>query len=80
MTTITFKLNPQEAARLRLAAQRDRISVSEFVRRQIREGFIPTAKVRKVTCPHTGAKIFSPVDDVPPLTTRNVKSMLNDFP
>ena len=80
MTTLTFKVSEQEARSLRLAARRERLTLSEFLRRQIRSGTSDTEAIRLIKCPETGAMIFSPDPQLPPLTTSAVKEILADFP
>jgi len=80
MTTITFKLDEAEARQLRLAAQRQHTTVSEFLRRQIRQNLEPVERVRRVRCPHTGALIFKPGKGAPAFTREEVAAMLQDFP
>ena len=80
MTTLTFKVSDQEARFLRLAAQRERLSLSEFLRRRL-GSVLPTApSVKVVRCPTTGAMIFSPESPASPLTTSVVREILADFP
>ena len=79
MKTITFKVSDSEAERIRRHAKRERMSVSEFLRRRVAipepEGVIAT-----VRCEFTGAEIFAPLAGSVPLTTGTVREMLADFP
>ena len=81
MPTLTFKVSDEEARQIRALARRQKLSVSEFLRRQAaqppRE---KAADVPRVVCAHTGATIFGPARDLPPLNTRTVREMLTDFP
>ena len=80
MTTLTFKVSEPEARSLRLAARREHLTLSEFLRRQIRAGAAGLESVQLEKCPATGAMIFSPDPQASPLTTAAVKEMLADFP
>lgn len=80
MPTLTFKVTEEEARRIRALARRQKLSVSEFLRRQaqpIREG---EARISKVVCAHTGATIFGSAPELPALNTESVRSMMIDFP
>lgn len=65
---------------IRRRAAKARLSMSEFLRRQAAGAETASAKPRKVRCRHTGAKIFGPLPQSPPLTTEEVRGMLADFP
>jgi hypothetical protein len=80
MTTLTFKVADEEARNLRAAARRAKLTLSEFLRRQIRVKTPEAAPVRRVKCRHTGAMIFAPPSHFPILTTEAVRDMLADFP
>ena len=80
MTTLTFKVEDDEARSLRVAARRAKLTLSEFLRRQIRVNAVEVKPVGRVKCRHTGAMIFAPAPQHPPLTTAAVKAMLADFP
>lgn len=80
MTTLTFKVDEDEARSLRVAARRAKLTLSEYLRRQIRVNAAEGKPVGQVKCRHTGAKIFAPAPQYPLLTTKAVKEMLADFP
>jgi len=80
MTTLTFKVDEDEALGLRMAARRAKLTLSEYLRRQIRVNTVEAKPVRRIKCRHTGAMIFAPAPQHPPLTTETVKEMLADFP
>ena len=80
MVTISFKVDEQEARTIRLRAEREGVSVSEFLRRRARLALEPPQKPRTVRCRHTGAKIFAGAESLPPLTTEAVRGLLADFP
>lgn len=80
MTTLTFKLEDAEARRLRQAAKRARLSLSEYVRRKLRAPETAMEPPPLVKCSGTGAVIFGPSRQLPPLTTESVKEILGDFP
>jgi hypothetical protein len=78
--TLTFKVTDEEARRIRAAAKKQRLTVSEFLRRKAAGSDVPPAEPQRVKCPLTGAMIFAPLADAPPLTLESVKEMLADFP
>jgi hypothetical protein len=80
MTTITFKVDDAEARRLRLAAQREHTTISEYLRRRIRQSDSGAEPVKRVKCRYTGATVLKPSADTPTLTTQAVKAFLRDFP
>ncbi|MSU37151.1 MAG: hypothetical protein EXS36_19060 [Pedosphaera sp.] len=79
MITLTFKLPDADARRLREKARLKRITLSEFLRRQLLGGEPPTP-IRRRQCQHTGAEIFGPAPHLPPLTTESVREVLSEFP
>lgn len=80
MKTITFKVSDDEARRIRQLAAKERLSVSEFLRRRTRTLTPESGKVRTGRCPVTGATIFAAAPQYPALTTESVKEILSDFP
>ena len=80
MTTITFKVTEEEARHIRSRAQREGVSVSEYLRRRARVSMPAPQKPRRVRCPHTGAMVFAAPKHQPPLTTEAVREFLSDFP
>ncbi len=80
MATLTFKVTDQEARLIRSRARRERVTVSEYLRRRASLSLVPAGKPAKVRCPHTGAMIFAPPENQPPLTTDAVRELLSDFP
>ena len=80
MTTLTFKVDEEEARSLRGAARRAKLTLSEYLRRQIRLNAAEVKPVEQTKCPHTGAMIFAQAPQYPQLTTRTVREMLSDFP
>jgi hypothetical protein len=80
VTTLTFKVTDREARLIRSRARRERVTVSEYLRRRAGVSLAPAREPAKVRCPHTGAMIFAPLDDRPPLTTDAVRELLSDFP
>jgi len=80
MTTITFKVGEDEARSLRVAARRAKLTLSEYLRRQIRVNTAELEPVGRIKCRHTGAVIFAKAPHHPPLTTEAVREMLADFP
>ena len=80
MATLTFKVTDQEARLIRSRARKERVTVSEYLRRRARLSLARAGKPAKVRCPHTGAMIFASPDNQPPLTTDAVRELLSDFP
>lgn len=80
MATITFKVTDEEARLIRFHARRERVTVSEYLRRRASLSIAPARKPAKVRCHHTGAMIFASPDNEPPLTTDAVRELLSDFP
>lgn len=80
MATLTFKVTDREARLIRSRARRERVTVSEYLRRRASMSLAPTPKPAKVRCPYTGAMIFASPENQPPLTTEAVRDLLSDFP
>ena len=80
MATLTFKVTDREARLIRSRARKERVTVSEYLRRRASQSLVPATKPAKVRCPHTGAMIFASPDNQPPLTTDAVRELLADFP
>jgi hypothetical protein len=80
MPTITFKVSPDEALRLRAAARGARLTVSEFVRKKVRGAPRKKKSPLLKRCPLTGVEIFHGTPDMIPLTAETVREMLADFP
>jgi|GEM_PF-734518 len=80
VTTISFKVSLDEARDIRSRARRERLTVSEYLRRQAVAPARPSPAIRQTICPLTGATIFSATDDLPPLTVESTREMLADFP
>ena len=84
MPTITFKVTPQEAARIRRLARRERTTVSQFLRRRATQsGSAPTVDVkgyRIEISPVTGLPVMAAPPGTPPVTSEEIKALLADFP
>lgn len=80
MPTLTFKVTAEEARRIRALALQNKLSVSEYLRRQAQPGRESQREIQLVTCPRTGATIFGPSPDLPALTTESVRALLDEFP
>jgi hypothetical protein len=81
MVTLTFKATEEEARKIRQQARREKLSLSEYLRRRASApASSPLSVPRLVRCPHTGAMIYARLDDRPPLTTESVRQLLGDFP
>jgi hypothetical protein len=80
MPTLTFKVTEEEARHIRALAKREKISVSEYLRRQAHPAARSAAPIGRVRCAYTGANIFAPAPDLPPLSTDSVRQILVEFP
>lgn len=76
MKTLTFRVTDDEERLIRTKARMAGVSVSEFLRQQVRaEGKVSVIKSRA-----TGAPAFASTMSAAPLTTNAVRQMLADFP
>jgi len=80
MQTITFKVPEEEADYIKAEASNSNLSISEFIRRKIRNQSGEYEPVREVYCPITQTTIFSGSEDLAPLTSESVEKILADFP
>lgn len=80
MPTLTFKVSEEEARRIRALARREGLSVSEYLRRQAQPGREKPREIAHVVCAYTGARIFGPAPELPPLNTDSVRGLLADLP
>lgn len=80
MPTLTFKVSEEEARQIRALARRQKLSVSEYLRRQAKLGREQHREIAHVVCAYTGARIFGPAPELPPLNTDSVRGLLADFP
>ena len=80
MATISFKVSDEEARTIRVQAQKEGVSVSEFLRRRACLTLPTPQKPARIRCPHTGALVFAAPAHLPPLTTETVRELLADFP
>jgi hypothetical protein len=80
MATLTFKVTEREARLIRSRARRERVTVSEYLRRRASMSLAPAPKPDKVRCRYTGATIFASPGNESPLTTDAVRDLLSDFP
>ncbi|MFQ3671001.1 MAG: hypothetical protein SNJ84_06050 [Verrucomicrobiia bacterium] len=80
MVTNSFKVSPDEAREIRARARRERITVSEYLRRRAVAAIQPPAPIHRTQCPLTGATIFGGADDLAPLTVETTRDILTNFP
>lgn len=80
VTTLTFKVTDEEARLIRSRARRERLTVSEYLRRRASISLAAASKPGRVRCSHTGALIFASPENQAPLTTDAVRELLSDFP
>lgn len=84
MPTLTFKVTPEEAARIRRLARRERRTVSEFLRRRaVQRGPMSADDAggyRIEISPVTGLPVVHAPPGAPRVTPEQVKALLVDFP
>jgi len=80
MKTLTFKVSDDEARLIRSLAKSEGLTVSEYLRRRARGKKGASRVPGRVRCEFTGAMIFAPLPEQPPLDTESVREMLADFP
>lgn len=80
MVTLSFKVTVEEAREIRRNARRERVTVSEYLRRRAALPDVGADRPRLVRCPKTGAMVFESSERLPPLTVESTREMLTDFP
>ncbi|MFM8358604.1 MAG: plasmid mobilization protein [Verrucomicrobiota bacterium] len=80
MPTLTFKVTVEEAQRIRALARQQKLSVSEFLRRQAQPHQESSGPIPRFECGHTGAIIFGSAEGLPALNTESVRHLLANFP
>ena len=80
MQTISFKVTDGEALRIRQQARKERLSLSEFLRRRSAGTEPPSDRITRVRCELTGADILGPLAGEAPFNTETVRELLSDFP
>jgi hypothetical protein len=80
MKTLTFKVTDDEAQLIRSLSKRHNLSLSEYLRRRVSGAGFGAATPALVRCEFTGAMIFAPPPNQPPLSTETVRELLADFP
>jgi hypothetical protein len=78
--TFTLKVTNEEALRIRSMASRENLSVSEYLRRRVVGKSARSRAPERIPCEFTGAMIFSPPPELPPIEVGTVREMLVDFP
>jgi hypothetical protein len=78
--TLTFKVSEDEARRIRALARKQKVSLSDLIRRKTLSIDSAPGQIRRVKCETTGAPIFAGPPGAAPLTTASVREMLADFP
>lgn len=82
MPTLTFKVSEREAVRIRELARRERVTVSEFLRRRA----VASAAVgqggayRIAQDPLTGLPVMEAPAGMEPVTSDHIRALLADFP
>jgi uncharacterized protein (DUF1778 family) len=81
MKTMSFRVSDDEARLIRALAKREKLSLSEYLRRRASTAAeIKPTTVERIRCKHTGAMIFAASPGSIPLTTESVRELLADFP
>lgn len=80
MKTLTFKVSDAEARAIQEKARRERLSVSEFLRRRARQPSPEPIRPTLRRCPVTGALVFAAAANQTPLTVAATRELLADFP
>ena len=83
MSVLRFRVTPAEAARIRRLARRERLTVSEFLRRRAtRESALTChAEGYRVEISRvTGLPVMRAPRGTPPVTAEQVRALLADFP
>ncbi len=83
MATLSFKVTPDEAARIRRSARKVRLTVSEFLRRRAMGDAAPRGKAggyRMETSRVTGLPVMCAPRGTPPVTSAEIRALLADFP
>jgi hypothetical protein len=81
MRTMSFRVSEDEARLIRSLAKREKLTLSQYLRR--RASGAPDSKpvvVQRTRCKHTGAIIFAAIPELSPLSTESVREILADFP
>jgi hypothetical protein len=82
MPTLTFKVTPHEAARIRELARREGVTVSEFLRRRATAAqAAPSATGYSIVRdPVTGLPAMKAPEGIGPVTSAQIRALLADFP
>ena len=83
MATLSFKVTPEEAARIRRLALRERRTVSEFLRRRAMSDAAAAGhggSYRIETSRVTGLPVMHAPPGTPPVTAEQIRALLADFP
>jgi hypothetical protein len=82
MPTITFKVTPREASRIRALAHREGLTVSEFLRRRAVAPPPPigSGEYRITTDAVTGLPVMAAPAGAPAITSAQIRALLADFP
>lgn len=83
MPTMTFKATPEEAARIRELARRERRSVSELLRRRaLLSAPLPAPEAHEYrieVSPVTGLPVMHAPPEAPTVTTEQIRALMADF-
>lgn len=80
VTKMSFKVSEEESRQIRFLAERENLSLSEYLRRRAIGPSTHLLKPELVRCPLTGAMVFKPATDKSGMTTGAVAEQLSDFP
>ncbi len=80
MKILTFEVSDDEDQVIRSLAEKERMTISEFLRRRVTRMDRANGLPEKVLCESTGAMIFGTSTQLAPLTSKTVRHLLSDFP
>ena len=80
MRVLTFEVSDDEDRVIRSLAEKERVPLSEFLRRRAIQANRLSGTPERILCDFTGAMIFGPAPELVPLTTETVRQILADFP
>ena len=82
MPTLTFKVTPREAARIRELARREGMTLSEYLRRRASAAppIAAESGYRIVRDALTGLPAMKAPEGVGPVTSAQIRALLADFP
>lgn len=82
MPTISFKVTPRDAARIRELARREGLTVSEFLRRRALSGpsALQAEGYRISADSVTGLPVMEAPSGMAPVSSEQIRALMADFP